>query len=79
MKDRRNWKIWLLPGVVFVALTAIMAFTAASARIDAHIETEAIHKDVETLDERYMPREVLNEKLDNIQNTVKRIEQKLGD
>ncbi len=79
MKDRRNWKTWLLPGVVLAALTAILAFTGASAKIDIHLEDASQHMRVDTLDERYMPREVLNEKLDNIQESVERIEQKLGD
>ena len=79
MKERRNWKGWLLPGIVLAALTAALAFTASSSRIGAHLEDDSQHMRIETLDERYMPREVLNEKLDNMQQTLVRIEQKIGE
>ena len=79
MKERRNWKTWLLPSIVAVALSSALIFTASSARVEAHIESESIHKDVESLDERYMPREVLYEMFDNLQETLDRIEQKIGE
>ena len=79
MKERRNWKTWLLPGIVLAALTALVAFTAASTKIDVHLGDSSQHMRIEDLDERYMPREVLNEKLTNIQTTLKRIEGKMGD
>ncbi len=78
MKDRRNWRTWLFPIVAAAVLSAALAFTAASAKVSTHLEDESIHKGVELLDERYMPREVLNEKLDNMQQTLDRIEQKVG-
>ncbi len=79
MKDRRNWRTWLFPIIVAAALSSVIAFTASSAKVDVHIKSESIHKDVESLDERYMPREVLDEKLGNMQQTLDRIEQKIGD
>ena len=78
MKDRRNWKTWLLPIIVAAGLSAVLAFTASSVKVGVHLENESIHKDVEILDQRYMPREVLDEKLNNMQQTLDRIELKMG-
>ncbi len=78
MKDRRNWKTWLLPIIAAASISAVLAFTAAAAKVNVHIESDSIHKDIESLDERYMPRETLEEKFRNIEASLARIEKAVG-